>query len=153
MSPAKRLSGYLPGHENVPLLQIASYDLRGRRIVAVFNFWDKAPAFFDLKLEGLKGAYAVMDETGTEWMKTEAERNWSAAELKKGIRLAVGAARCRVFEIVPAGEATEPAAQMTAPSLEEVFRGLRPSLDRAVREDLEYEKTYKDYGINPMPVI
>ena len=152
-SPAKRLSGYLPGHESVPLLQIASYDLGGRRIVAVFNFWDRASAFFVLKLEGLQGDCRVIDEAGTAWTKSETEETWSAAELRAGIRLAVGAARCRVFEIRPAADAVRPSARMTAPALERIFRERRPSLDRAVREDLEYEKTYKDYGINPMPVI
>ena len=31
--------------------------------------------------------------------------------------------------------------------------GSTNGFDFASREDLEYEKTYKDYGINPMPVI
>ncbi|MDD4062044.1 MAG: hypothetical protein PHW08_15260 [Kiritimatiellae bacterium] len=137
-SPAKRLSGYLPGYENIPLLQIASYDLKGRRIIAVFNFWDFGPAFFDLKVKGFGGKFRIIDEDGCLWPAT---------------RLAVGAARCRVFEIVPEGTDVKPAGEMTRARLDGELERLTPALRCAVEEDAQYERTYNDYGINPMPVL
>ena len=88
----KLVSDYVPSSTNQPLLQYAAYDLKGVRLFAALNFCDYAPAFFTLKASDLKGEYRVVDEDGALWYE---------GTLGKGAFLMVGAARTKVFYLVP----------------------------------------------------
>ena len=88
----KLVSDYVPSSTNQPLLQYAAYDLKGVRLFAALNFCDYAPAFFTLKAQDLKGEYRVVDEDGALWYE---------GSLEKGVFLMVGAARTKVFYLVP----------------------------------------------------
>lgn len=79
---------YLDDALNVSLLQHVAYELDGRRIVAVFNFAERDVAHFTLRASGMKsGRYRLEGQSCT------------AAQLEKGVALAVAPSRCRVFEI------------------------------------------------------
>ena len=44
---------------------------------------------------------SIVDENGTLWCKSRKDISYSAEELVQGVRLQVGAARTKVFEILP----------------------------------------------------
>ncbi len=99
-APAARVSDQLPNHVDVPLLQSATYDFDGGRVIAVFNFWEKGEAAFDLRATGLSGIWVVVDEAGVRHANpATSSPTWTAEELARGMRLKVGAARTRVFEL------------------------------------------------------
>jgi len=103
--PASYVCGRLPQFRQVPMLQQATYELNGRRMVAVVNHWDAAEAFFRLSAQGLPdGEYLVVDETGTLWRPDVDRVAWSSEKLASGVVLMVPAMRTRVFEIVPTVE-------------------------------------------------
>ena len=123
-SPCRLVSAYVPASTNVSTLQVRAYELGGSRIAAVFNFWEKGEAFFDLCVKGVAaGDYFVTDEDGVIYPSDGAAGVWTARELDRGIRLAVGAARTKVFEIRSADK-FRPAAdapRMTQEKLSAVF--------------------------------
>ena len=123
-SPCRLVSAYVPASTNVSTLQVRAYELGGSRIAAVFNFWEKGEAFFDLCVKGVAaGDYFVTDEDGVIYPSGGAAGVWTARELDRGIRLAVGAARTKVFEIRSADK-FRPAAdapRMTQEKLSAVF--------------------------------
>ena len=89
-----------PGMTNVSLLQQTTYDHRGVRIVAVFNFDDECHSEFTLRTKGLSGDWLLVREDG---VMPYGPRRFSAAELAgKGVGLSVSASRCTVFELHPA---------------------------------------------------
>ena len=101
-APCDKVTDYLPEKtKDQMLLQHLAYVKDGKTIVAVFNFWEKGGAFFDLKVKGFKGCYCIVDEDGTLWCKSRKDISYSAEELVQGVRLQVGAARTKVFEILP----------------------------------------------------
>ena len=153
-SPAKMLSGYLPGCRNISPLQCVSYDKDGARIVAVFNFWQKGEAFFTLKAKGLKpGLYTICKEDGTLRIPGRSGIVYTAETLAgAGVRLSVGAARTRVFEIRPFSQNATAHAESDA-DYDRRLDSLRPTLERAAKEDAEYEKANGEVVYDSMPVI
>ena len=139
--PATRVTDYLPNYKNVPMLQKAVFDHAGVRTVAVFNFWEKGEAFFDLKAGGLSGDWVVVDEAGVLYAKDAATASWTAEELARGVRLQAGAARTRVFELRPASESTmaDVKAVMTAEEMAAAYGAARPALRKAADADARYE--------------
>lgn len=115
--------GQLDYIRNVSFLQANAYELDGMRIVATFNTWDQGEAFFTLKVEGLSGRCTVVSDDGTLWTKAADETAWTADELAKGLFVSVGAARTRVFEIVPEGKTgpTAPKALMTSAAVRKAY--------------------------------
>ena len=109
----KLVSDYVPSSTNQPLLQYAAYDLKGVRLFAALNFCDYAPAFFTLKADDLKGECCVVDEDGALWHE---------GSLEKGAFLMVGAARTKVFYLMPKALAAGPKVVRTIPH--EKVRGL-----------------------------
>lgn len=105
-APVKHVSGYLPGQNGISLLQSRAFEgKKGRMIVAVFNFWDRGEAYFRLKVDGLKGDFEVVSESGMLRASSFSRRRYSGGELcTKGVELVVGAARCVVFELRPSGD-------------------------------------------------
>lgn len=141
--PCHYVTLYIPKHRNVPLLQRAVWERDGRRIVGVFNFWEKGEAFFDLRLGGLaSGRYAVVSEDGVLWAPDRKRVYWTAEELSGGIRLAVGAARTKVFEIRPQDGAKAPddaRSVMTRAALERLLKSRERELREAASEDRKIE--------------
>ena len=150
--PVTRVSDYIPDYVDVPMLQKAVYDLGGERHVAVFNFWERGEAFFDLATTGLaEGRYVIVDESGVLYAKDASTASWAAQELAKGVRLQVGAARTRVFGIRPATKAAlgDVKGVLTAADLAAVYADRKATLSKVAAEDAAYEeaeggKTVKD---------
>ena len=139
--PVAYATRFVPWSKNASLLQAKSFSRGGIRIVAVFNFWQKGEAFFDLEARGLDEKYRLVDEDGVLYLKKDGDEIWSAAELAAGVRLMVGASRTKVFEIVPAERAVPGKSVMTQKDMEELFRVRREELHKAAEEDRRYEKT------------
>ena len=147
----REATGFLPQCTDLGTLQTVSYDLKGGRIVAALNFWEKGAAFFTLKLRGLaKGDYTVVSEGKTLWAKDAKNVSWSSDELEKGIFLAAGAMRTVDFEIRPAAECADRRAKnvLTADVVQELYRKARPALAREADKDKKAEAmrglTYPD---------
>ena len=139
--PVRASTGYLRDSLDVPMLQCVSYDLGGRRIAAVFNFWQKGEAFFTLRAKGLKpGRYEVVMEDGSLRVHDGSRTSYTAEELAEGVALSVGASRTRVFEIRPCGTVKAAASAETDASFGARFDAARSKLERAAAEDAEYEK-------------
>lgn len=141
--PATTVTVSLPKAKNVPMLQHAAYDGGGVRTVAVFNFWERGAAYFDLRTTDLaSGSYVVVDEDGILYAKDERTDTWTAAELAAGIRLQTGAARTRVFAIRPAtaDARADVKSVLTSADLAEAYRAALPGLKQAADEDAAYEK-------------
>lgn len=103
-----QVSDYVPASTNAACLQQAVYDLDGTRLVAVLNFCDFVPAYFVLRAAGLSGNYNLLDEQGVRYTGESRSPVWTAEDLKRGAFLKVGAARTRVFFLVPCGRETGP---------------------------------------------
>lgn len=102
-APCDKVTDYLPEKtKGKSLLQTRAYAKDGVTVVAVFNFWEKGEAFFGLSVRGLPGPCRIVDEQGVVWTKDRTCSTWTAEELAAGVKLEVGAARTRVFEIRPA---------------------------------------------------
>lgn len=143
---------YVPAATNVAVLQTAAYDLKGVRIVAALNFWEKGEAFFNLRTRVPKGDYAVLDENGTIYVKDAGHPFWSARDLAGvGVRLAVGASRTRVFEIRPASEEVLAAAKsvITSDRMSKIFESRRAHLAKEAAEDVAAEKARRLAGCHP----
>lgn len=132
-----KVTDYLPEKtKDQPLLQRVAYAKDGVTAVAVFNFWEKGEAFFDLRIAGLSGSFRIVDEDGVVWTKDARHANWTAAELARGIRLEVGAARTRVFEIRPAQRPLVGARSLrTAAETETRLQTRRTTLAASAAED------------------
>lgn len=133
-APCRTVTAYLPGVTDVSPLLHAAYELDGTRIVAVFNFWEKGAAFFDLRATGLSGDYTVVTD-GKRLVRDDGRRTYSAAELAAGVRLRVGAARTQVFEFVPADQADASLPDVAATQIAAKYAAQRPALAAAAAED------------------
>ncbi len=144
-APCRQVTAFLPSCTNVSPLQVASYDLNGGRVVAVFNFWEKGSAFFTMKAKGLKaGDYTVLADGRMLWTPGGGRLAWTADEFSDGIFLGVGAARTVAFEIRPAADGHEKRAssEMTTARARAAFERFRPALEKASAADhaQEHEK-------------
>jgi len=147
-----KVTHYVPAATNVVALQTAAFDLKGTRIVAALNFWEKGEAFFDLKTQGLRGEIAVIDEDGILYAKDTKHPFWSVEELAaRGVRLAVGASRTKVFEFRPASRETLAAAKgvITSARMETIFRSRRDRLAEEAEKDATVEKARRLAGCHP----
>ncbi len=150
------LSDYLPDvpEGRASPLQFVAWRRGNRTIVAVFNFWQKGEAFFGLKVAGLSGKVAIVDDTATLRAKSAKETRWDAAALAKdGVALAVPASRCRVFEFRGDGELGDATSLMTDATFERIFLERKSALEKAAREDAAYEEGSGPVGADYMPVI
>ena len=146
--PAGRVTGYLPELTDVSMLQHVAYRLGDKNIVAVFNFWEKGPAFFRLQLSGLpaREKYQVYADgklfaPGKTGFFTPAANYYTGKQLSDGIELFVGAVRCVVFSIVPtSGNSAK--ADFTTSSIRKFRQALLPELEKAAAEDALYEERY-----------
>jgi hypothetical protein len=141
-APCRYVTTFVPSYRNVPLLQQASYEKDGARIVAVFNFWERGEAFFSLKAIALPpGDYEIVDEDGVLYPSKSWRRLWSAEELHhRGAFLYVGAARTRVFGIYPAGKAPARHKELSHSKLFSRYVERKDELEIAAREDAAIEK-------------
>ena len=154
-APVRRLTGLLPEARDCPMLQAVAYGKGDVRIVAAFNFWQKGEAFFDLRIADLApGAYDIISERG-EWRVHDGRRtSWSAAELAAdGVRLSVGASRCRVFEIRPANGGAGASSVLTDAALERVLGDRREDLRKSAERDAAREKANGEIPVDLTPVI
>lgn len=148
--PCSEVTFYVPAATNVSCLQTAAYRLNGTTIVATLNYWEKGEAFFDLTVRDLPaGDYAVVDEKGVLYAKSSERPYWSAADLVAGrVRLAVGAARTRVFEIRPADAMARAGvtACITPVRMSEIFAARRADLAREAEIDRADETAKRAAG-------
>ena len=151
----RMLSGYLPEYRDLSPLQSVSYDLGESRIVAVLNFWQKGEAFFTLKAKGLKpGRYQIVKEDSTLRVPGNGKAFYTAEELAStGVKLSVGAARTRVFEIRPIGSRVTSDRTETDAAFDARFNARRAELERNAADDAEYERSNGDVVYDSMPVI
>ncbi len=136
------MTAWLTGYTNEVVLKTAAFDLRGSRLVAALNFWEKAPAFFDLSNRGLPSGDYTVTSGDVVYVKDRAHPFWTAEELAAGVRLAVGAVRTGVFEIHPkaVGKLAGARRVMTAAALDGLYRKMRPELEAAAAADRLYER-------------
>lgn len=152
----KHLSGYLPEYNDLSPLQTIAWRKDGTVIVAAFNFWDHGEAFFNLKVSGLKGRYAIVDEQGVARVKDSERTTWSAEELAgSGVKLVVGAARTRVFELRPAGDGVfgDAKSVLTDAALKALYESRREALGAEAKKDAEAEAQNDEIVYDSMPVI
>ena len=152
----RHLSAYLPDvpEELASPLQCAAWKLGDRMIVAVFNFWQKGEAFFNLKAAGLSGKVAIVDEAATLRATRATQTRWEAAALAgQGVDLAVPASRCRVFEFRGEDDIASATSLMTDETLERLYLERKSDLERAAKEDAAYEDGSGPVGKEYMPVI
>jgi len=142
--PSTKVSDYIPAYVNVPMLQRAVYDFGGTKVVAAFNFWERGAAFFDLMVvQPPSGTYVIVDERGVLYAKDAQTASWTAAELAAGVRLQVGAARTRVFELRPADDKAlvGVTSVLTAADMAAAYAAELSALEQAAAEDAEYERS------------
>ena len=123
-------------------------------MVAVFNFWDKGEAFFNLKVKGLAaGRYEVVREDGNVRMPSSEVRHYSAQTLaSKGVRLSVGAARTCAFMIQPC-EGGQAGVVETDDDFESRLKTRSGELRRLSIEDAKMEEANGEIPCDSMPVI
>lgn len=125
------------------MLQQATWESGDGRIVAAFNFWEKGEAFFRIKVRGLApGRYHVVDEDGVLYVPGMMGKAWTAEALAEGdLMLCVGAARTKVFEIVPVGSPCGLfRSRMTAGHMADLYAGRRADLAKFAAEDAAAER-------------
>lgn len=138
---------WLPEAKDRSQLQHAAFRKDGMTVVAVFNAWQEGEAFFRLTAVVPDGDWEIVSDDGVRWTSSAANGCWTRADLAHGVSLAVGACRCRVFEIRPVGMPgqTVPTHRMTKRRLAEIFDARRAALAEAARQDAELAK-YDIYG-------
>ena len=150
----KHLSSFLPEVTDKSPLQAVSYRLGNRQIVAVFNFWQKGEAFFNLKVSGLKGDVAVVDENGVLWAGSDESRLRCGDDLAEvGVDLVVPAARCRVFEFRADGDVSGAKSVFDEKAFQRLLERRRGDLNRAAEEDAAAEKAEGPSAPDYYPVI
>lgn len=141
-APRRELvSDYVPSSTNQPLLQCAAYDLKGVRLFASLNFCDYAPAFFTLKADDLTGDYRVIDEDGALWYE---------GPIVEGAFLMVGAARTKVFYLVPKALSAGPKVVRTIPQ-EKVRRLYLTNRERIVENVKAGESVRENFKVEVKP--
>ncbi len=126
--------------ENPALLQAVGYELDGRRLVAVGNFWTKGEAFFILALAGLpEGAYTLREPLRNRQFTAEDGKAFTASDLAKGVPLHVGALRWAFFVIEPGDKsASIPTASITPQTVAKAMT----EKNAAIAKAMDYEKEY-----------
>lgn len=151
---AKMPSAYLPDEKDVPMFQTVAWEKDGRRIVAVFNFWQKGEAFLRLKVSGLDGRVAVVDETGVLSAADEKTPLRAGADLAaNGIPVVVPAARCRVFEFRTDGDWKDATSVLTDAAVRRLLESRRGALEKAAADDARRENANGPIVTDSMPVI
>lgn len=152
----KQVTAFLPTSTNMSPLQVVSYDYKGGRVVAVFNFWEKGAAFGKLSMTGLPpGKYMVTSGGKTLWTKSTGEAVWTTEELARGLIVGVGAVRTVDFEIRPASEGMNGRAkeEMTQATVRAAYEALRGSLERASERDRASEAARGEVLMDTLPQI
>ena len=140
--PVKTVTAWLPAYTNVSLLQSKAFDLKGSRLVAVLNFWDAGIVFADLKCRRLvAGEYSIVSGNMI-WTKDRKHPYWTADELAKGVRVAVGAVRSMFFLIRPreCESANDFDKMITRDMVDALYAEHRTALKSAAARDAEVER-------------
>lgn len=147
-------SGYLPDERDVSRLQTVAWRAGNRTIVAVLNFWERGEAFFELRVSGLSGQVAVVDERGVLRAVDRSHATYDGAALAaEGVRLVVPAARCRVFEFRADGRLDGTTSVLTDEDIRTLYELRRGDLRRAAEEDAAREQGDGPMIPDYMPVI
>ena len=152
-APSGTVADAIPKYKNEPMLQVAAYRLGDKRIAAIFNFWEKGEAFFTFRLAGLDPEKSYTVTCGGDQFVPAAGRSvYTGAELAKGIPLHAGAARCAVYEILPAGKALTGKTLWSAEKLDQLYRSRRPELAKEAEADRKFEELNnpKDIALEDM---
>ncbi len=124
---------------NPPIVQAVGYELGGKRMIAIGNFWQKGEAFVRLSFKGLPDnqTYALWQpQTRHYFMNKYEDAALTANDLRDGVLVHVGALRFSFFVLEPYNDDTDYGDPIT-PTHMEVFRDKRlPEIIKAdVRED------------------
>ncbi len=136
-----KVNDYLSEAKDVPLLQAVAYELNGKIIVPVFNFWQNGEAFFNLKLSGLNSQERYQVKAGNRFFVPDGRSFYTGQELANGIKLHAGAMRCVVYEITP-GSASTNGEFWTLKQLDSLLAERRADLEQAAIADRKYEELY-----------
>jgi len=92
-----------PDIQDQSLLQTVGYEMDGKFLGAVGNFWQMGECFFTLKIAGLKEnePYVVFLPSQKAVFTNDSRKFFTGGELEKGILLQVGAFRWNLYEIYP----------------------------------------------------
>ena len=122
--------------------------------MAVFNFWQRGEAFFNLKLSGMSGSVAIVDENDVLRAVDAQTLRWDAKALaENGVDLAVPASRCRVFEFRSDGNGDDATTIFTDAELKRILDSRRERLEKAAQKDAEQEDANGPPFHEFMPVI
>ena len=139
-APSGTVADAIPRYKNEPMLQVAAYRLGDKRIAAVFNFWEKGEAFFTFRLAGLDPEKSYTVTCGDDQFVPAAGRSvYTGAELAKGIPLHAGAARCAVYEILPAGANVPVTMKWSARKVNQLYQKRRAELAEEAEIDRKFE--------------
>lgn len=135
----------LPELKNNPsMLQVAEYELDGKRLISAGNFWEKGEAFFNLKVNGLPGGKYVLREPLTKRCFANADGGiaLSGVELGKGVMLHVGALRWAFFVVEPFRENVDYGKVITPEEMDATMAERLPTIGNAMA--FEKEKAAKN---------
>jgi len=103
-TPLPKVDPTVLKEEVYPLLLSWKYELDGKRLIAVGNFWEESECFFDLTVDGLdRGEKHVVHEPafGRVYADDKGQVGRDADSLKQGTLLHVGAMRYAFFVVEP----------------------------------------------------
>lgn len=124
--------------DDLPLLQTVEYELEGKRLVAVGNFWEKGDAFFTLKLGGLpEGRYTIREPLFNR--QHGKAGGFSAEELREGVLLHVGSLRWAFFVVEPNQEGNVIDELMSQGEIRDAMESRLPAIEKA----MEFEKAIR----------
>ena len=100
-------AGWLAGSENVSAAAALAIAVG----IAIQNIPEGAIISMPLKSGGMKGRFLLTDDNGVIYRRGRWRKTWDGEELAKGVMLYTGAARTRVFFIVPERSGLTPRAK------------------------------------------
>ena len=139
--PVKNINPrFLPDVESSDLLQCIAFEKDGKILAAVGNFWEKAPAVFQLRIPDLeaKRQYLVLEKAFHRQFVPEKGKFYTGKMLAEGILLPVGALRWSFFEIAPALK--NPARAVTAADMRAELARCRKENRSAAEEEAARDK-------------
>ena len=127
----------LPTLKDAEIVQKVEYKLGEKRLVAIGNFWQKSEVFVKLKVNKLAPGKYVLREPDFNRCYG---RSLSAAELKKGVMVQVGALRWGFFVLEPYNESAKYGKVISPEFMRELFKKRLPGIKKAIQWEQKYQK-------------
>ncbi|OGV32525.1 MAG: hypothetical protein A2020_16195 [Lentisphaerae bacterium GWF2_45_14] len=132
----------LPGlKSNKSLLRVVQYELDGKRLIAVGNFWEKGELFFTLKIKALPEGKYVLREPLYKRTYTNNKGNaaLSSEDIANGITLHAGALRWVFFVLEPFDKNMVYGDIVTQEQMQSLLNKRVPDIDNLIK----WEKNYR----------